>query len=223
MINYELIQCKDFSLCNIETSEFLEFNIPKSKYIRVKMPALYENQKNMKQDNYIWVDRMLLASINLKRDKLDYKKMVRLDVRKIDNEIKDYISEIKKIAYKSFPTDRRFHITENYNNDIAQQLIDCYIDKIQVWLICFFKDLPIGFIGLIEKNADEIEIYLAAIDERYRSLGAANSLYAYACAYSKEKKYKKIYGYISTVNMSVMNLYSFLGATFSHPEDVYIK
>lgn len=218
MENIKIIEGQNFSLCNIETNEINDLNYYDNTYIRVKLPALYENQSHMRKLGFTWVDRMLLASINLKKN-ADLSKMIRLKVV----ETNDYLKDIYRIAYESFPIDRRFHVTKDYNDYIAKQIINYYIEEVQIWLICFFKDVPIGFVGLIEKNENVMEIHLAAVDEKYRSTGAANSLYAYTCDYCKNRNYKKLIGRISSVNMSVMNLYISLGATFSQPEDIYVK
>lgn len=219
MIDYEIIKCKDFSLCNITATEFSLFDFHNCDYVRIKLPSIYDNQKKMLENNYVWVDRMLRASINLQRSNVNYKKMIRLNIEETSN----HIDIVRKIAYESFPIDRRFHVTKEYNAKIAKQIIDYYINNVERWLICFFKDTPIGFIGLVEKDTNEMEIYLAAVDKKYRSSGAANSLYAYACEYCKERNYKKLYGSISSVNMSVMNLYISLGATFLEPKDIFVK
>ena len=49
------------------------------------------------------------------------------------------------------------------------------------------------------------------------------SLYARAVEIAKEKGYKKLDGRISSQNTAVMNLYAYLGASFSDPEDIFIK
>lgn len=213
------IKCKDFSLCNIETDELIDLNPYKDTYIRIKLPASYDNQKYMNELGFTWVDRMLLASVNLRKNNINLHKMIRLNVIETNTTLED----IYNIAYKSFPIDRRFHVAKDYNDHIAKQLINYYIHEVKIWLVCFFKDIPVGFIGLVEKNESDMEIHLAAVDEKYRTTGAANSLYAYACKYCKNKGYKKLFGRISSLNMPVMNLYISLGATFSQPEDVYVK
>ena len=49
------------------------------------------------------------------------------------------------------------------------------------------------------------------------------SLYAEAVKIAKDRGYKKLAGRISSKNTAVMNLYSYFGAHFENPLDIYIK
>jgi len=73
------------------------------------------------------------------------------------------------------------------------------------------------------ENQNQAFIRLAAVDEKYRVAGVAASLYAGAVEKCREQGIKKIWGRISSRNMSVMNLYASLGAVFSQPLDVYVR
>ena len=66
-------------------------------------------------------------------------------------------------------------------------------------------------------------VHLAAVEEKYRMTGAAMALYANACKIAKERGYKKLEGRVSTQNTAVMNVYAAFGATFSEPQDIFIK
>ncbi|MDD6268059.1 MAG: GNAT family N-acetyltransferase [Clostridium sp.] len=209
----------DIVLLNIEDerkTDEIPFGIT---HIREKLPSTLENQLAMREDGFFLADRMLCTTINLRRSKIDYEKLVRLEVKQTS----EYREEFRAIAHKSFPVDRRFHISVEYNEELANTIIDQWIDGLDEWLVCMYKNLPVGFLALKEQDEKNIEIYLAAVDEKYRLTGAAISLYAKAAQMCKEKGYMNLLGWISTVNTPVMNLYSGLGAAFSKPMDIFLK
>lgn len=209
----------DIVLLNIEgerKTDEVPFGVT---HIREKLPSTLENQLAMCKDGFFLADRMLCTTINLRRSKIDYEKLIRLEVKQTS----EYREEFRAIAHKSFPVDRRFHISVEYNEELANAVIDQWIDGLDEWLVCMYKDLPVGFLALKEQDEKNIEIYLAAVDEKYRLTGAAISLYARAVQFCKEEGYMNLFGWISTVNTPVMNLYSGLGATFSKPMDIFLK
>ena len=187
-------------------------------YMRISIPSDNNELQHICNSAYKMVDRTVLTSINLLKNNFD--KNIRLDIKYSS----DYKDEIIKIAYDSFKDDFRFNLANNDIN-IYEKMIKGYIDEIDGAFVCFYKEKPIGFIQCcnFENRDDEAFINLAAIDERYRLTGAALSLYSYAAKYYKERGYRILNGRISTKNISVMNLYSFLGAKFSKPYDIYIK
>ena len=108
------------------------------------------------------------------------------------------------------------------SDDTRKKVLKGWVNRFEEYHICYFKEIPVGFAAL-QRNDDSFEIMLAAVDEKYRMTGAAVSLYSHLVQYAKEKNAKKIEGWISSVNMAVMNLYSSLGASFSNPSDIFIK
>ena len=209
----------DIVLLNIEgerKTDEIPFGIT---HIREKLPSTLENQLAMREEGFFLADRRRCTTINLRRSKIDYEKLVRLEVKQTS----EYREEFRAIAHKSFPVDRRFHISVEYNAELADTIIDQWIDGLDEWLVCMYKDLPVGFLALKEQDEKNTEIYLAAVDEKYRLTGAAISLYAKAAQMCKEKGYMNLLGWISTVNTPVMNLYSGLGAAFSKPMDIFLK
>lgn len=184
-----------------------------------KMPANADNEINMQKDGYFFADRTLLASINLSRFAIDTKKLIRLNIVNT----KEHKEEIFEVARKSFPYDRRFHLTSEIDNKAAEIEIKKWVENLDDVLVCIYKDKVIGFLALKETDDETLFVHLAAVDEKYRLTGAAMSLYARAVEIAKEKGYKKLDGRISSQNTAVMNLYAYLGASFSDPEDIFIK
>lgn len=184
-----------------------------------KQPSDAENEIIMQRNGYFFAERTLLATINLSRCTIDTKKLIRMPIH-CTNGHKD---EIFAIAKKSFPYDRRFHLKPYCDVDEAKTEIKKWVDELDNVLICFYKDVLIGFLALKESNEDTLFVHLAAVDEKYRLTGAAMSLYARSIEIAKEKGYKKLEGRISSQNTAVMNLYAHLGASFSEPEDIFIK
>lgn len=184
-----------------------------------KMPANADNEINMQKDGYFFADRTLHASINLSRFTIDTKKLIRLNIVST----KEHKEEIFEVARKSFPYDRRFHLATETDNKAAEIEIKKWVENLDDVLVCFYKDSVIGFLALKETDSETLFVHLAAVDEKYRLTGAAMSLYARAVEIAKEKGYKKLDGRISSQNTAVMNLYAYLGASFSDPEDIFIK
>lgn len=184
-----------------------------------KMPANADNEINMQKDGYFFADRTLHASINLSRFTIDTKKLIRLNIVST----KEHKEEIFEVARKSFPYDRRFHLAPETDNKAAEIEIKKWVENLDDVLVCFYKDSVIGFLALKETDSETLFVHLAAVDEKYRLTGAAMSLYARAVEIAKENGYKKLDGRISSQNTAVMNLYAYLGASFSDPEDIFIK
>ena len=103
-----------------------------------------------------------------------------------------------------------------------EEIFENYFAEMKNCYVCRVKDDIAGFIQLVCEDT-EATIRLAAVDERYRLSGAALSLYAGAVDLLRQKSFRKLVGRISTKNMPVVNLYATLGASFSKPQDVYIR
>jgi hypothetical protein len=214
----ELKKYQSIRLLNIECDVPFDWEENQSTHIRVCLPANLENEKLVTQRGYFLADRLLDVSINLKKLNIDFDSLVRIKPSLTTNNREN----ILRIALNSFPTDRRFHVGIEYNNDIAGQVISGWIESLTEWYICEYKEQTIGFLALKEINGVAF-IHLAAVEEKYRLTGAALSLYAYAASLCKNNGFVTLNGRISTLNMPVINLYSFLGAVFSNPKDIFLK
>lgn len=219
----EKIAKKQYSgimLTNIIADEPARWDVSDATHVRVSLPSDVKHMLYMQQNGYQFVDRMLDVTISLKRCTMDLQKSIRIKPVLVQ----DRKEEITWLAQQSFVRDRRFHVETEYNQKLANQIIKGWVEEIPEFYVCVYKENVIGFLAL--KEADDgksAEIYLAAVDERYRTSGAAMSLYANALHVGMEKGYQNITGYISSCNTPVMNLYSYFGGTFSHPQDIYVK
>lgn len=207
-------------LYNIKANAPKNWDVEENAYVRVSLPADIHNILAMQELGYQFVDRMIDITINLRRNSIDFGKYVRLEPILTTG----YRQEIMNLAIANFETDRRFHVGVDYNPDIAKEIICGWVKEIPEFYVCLYRENVIGFLALKEqKNEKNAEIYLAAVDKKYRASGAALSLYANAIKAGKEMGYQTITGYISSNNMAVMNLYAYLGGSFSNPTDIFLK
>lgn len=212
-------QYEGLTLCNIETDELIEDFENKVTHIRIKTPAKENFQIYYGEKGFFHADRMLKATINLRKVSSDLERKIRLNVIKTDN----YKNEILQIALKSFPIDRRFNVDKYCNSQTASKIIGAWVEEIKEAYVCIFRDKVVGFAVLEEMAEGIYEIRLAAVDENYRMSGAAVSLYTAIVQECVKREGKKLFGWISSVNMAVMNLYISLGATFSEPSDIFLR
>lgn len=214
----ERTQYQDIRLLDIECTAPYDWEQGDATHIRVCVPAGYENSQEMLRRGFYFVDRTLDVSINLRRSKLDFASMVRIEPIITSQ----YRSEVREIARQSFPTDRRFHLNVAPNQTVANIVISGWVDRLSEYYLCEHKGEKIGFLALTGDEQQRF-IHLAAVLKRYRTSGAALSLYAAAARDCKAAGIQSLCGRISSTNTAVMNLYSFLGASFSNPCDVYLK
>lgn len=176
-------QYGNVTLLNMLCDEQTQVNKKNVTHIRIKTPATEEMQRCFSGQGFFHADRMLKASINLKKADLPYDKMIRMEIRQTDQ----YRDEVLGIALKSFPVDRRFHVTPHYDDEIASRIITSWVDNMKEYYVCLYHHEVIGFAALDEQRDGIYEIRLAAVDERYRLSGAAISLYAYLTKVCAEK------------------------------------
>ena len=188
--------------------------------IRVELPADPANVVHMLGLGYTYGDRTLGVTINLKRCRQDYQKLIRFEMKLADAAA---LEDIRRIAFASFPYDRRFHVRPLPDQEIAEEVLSAWIDGLNNPYVCRYKDRTIGFIDLEEIDDETCFVHLAAVEEKYRASGCAVSMYAWAMQYAEQHGFKKLAGRVSTMNTAVMNLYSFLGANYSDAKDVYLK
>lgn len=206
-------------LLDIECDEPYQWEETRGSYIRVCLPVSIENQKKMLHKGFRFADRTIGVSINLRRTHLDYQSMIRIQPQIIQ----DKQAEILQIAKESFLTDRRFQLSWEYNNQIAKRVITGWIEELEEYYVCFYKEQVIGFLALKDLPNGHSFVYLAAVKQEYRLTGAALSLYANAVKDCKEQKKLFLEGRISSANTLIMNLYASLGAVFLNPMDIFLK
>jgi GNAT superfamily N-acetyltransferase len=215
---FEIKDYKSIKLLDIECEKPFDWKEDGLTHIKVCLPSNLENTLTMLHRGFFLADRLLDVSVNLKNTKNDFCSMVRMKPYLTSNKKEDVL----RIALKSFPGDRRFHVGIRYDNEIADQIISDWVSMLTEYYICEYKEQVIGFLAL-EKNKKDAFVHLAAVEEKYRVTGAAVSLYAYVADMCRKDGYSLLNGRISALNTPVINLYAFLGAVFSGPMDIFLK
>lgn len=182
-------------------------------------PTDSTNEISMQRNGYFFAERTIKMTIGLSKITTDLDRFIRLPII----ETADCKNDILRIAVASFVYDRRFHVLPDLNVATAADILKQWVEKLDNVFVAMFKDRPIGFLALKETAADTVFVHLAAVEEKYRMTGAAMALYANACKVAKNRGYKKVEGRVSTQNTAVMNVYAAFGATFSDPQDIFIK
>lgn len=195
------------------------WNFENATHVRIVLSSHPSSLLFMHHAGFLFADRTLKALISIARCPVQLDKMCRLPLAVT----KDYKQDIMRIACESFVDDRRFHITPECNPAVAAMVLEEWVYNLDNVLVCFFHEKPIGFLALQEVSQDTLFVHLAAVEERYRMTGAAMTLYAGACRHAQELGYKKLEGRISSKNISVMNVYTAFGASFSEPRDIFLK
>ncbi len=191
------------------------------KYVRLSIPSEHDKQQEILQAGYVLADRTIEVKVPLGKSKVDFAKLRRMPVA-VETSPKEQVYEL---ALKNFGSDYRFQVCVSEGRELYRGILRQWIEEQSDVYLCRYKDKLAGFaeVRLLEEHGDAPFIYLAAVDEMYRSSGMAMSLYAAVFQDAKEKGYKHAYGRISSKNMAVMNLYASFGAMFANPYDIYIK
>lgn len=187
------------------------------KYIVAPTDAA--NEIHMQRNGFFFADRTVKTTISLSKIAVDLDKLIRLPIM----ETTDFKDDVLRIAVASFAYDRRFHVQPDCSADVSSVVLKRWIEELDKVFVALFKEQPVGFLALKETAPDTVFVHLAAVEEKYRMTGAAMALYANACKAAKERGYKKLEGRVSTQNTAVMNVYTAFGATFSEPQDIFIK
>ncbi len=169
---------------------------------------------------FYFVERWLEASVSMRTLPQDSRKN-RYDICAGEEDI----GVLRRIYREAYTEDRRFHLRQDYDQALADQVIEQYIqdahDQGMVLLLCRYKGESIGSLFLQETEKGFF-IYLAGVRPRYQGTGAAVELYRASADYCKEHGGLQLTGRISAANTGVMNLYGMLNASFFNPRDLYI-
>lgn len=177
------------------------------------------NEIVRQRNGFFFADRTVKTTIGLSKIAVDLDRFIRLPIV----ETTEFKDDILRIAVASFGYDRRFHVLPDCSTDVSGVVLKRWVDELDTAFVALFKEQPVGFLALKETAPDTVFVHLAAVEEKYRMTGAAMALYADACKIAKERGYKKLEGRVSTQNAAVMNVYAAFGATFSDPQDIFIK
>lgn len=182
-------------------------------------PTDAANEIRMQRNGFFFADRTVKTTIGLSKIAVDLDRFIRLPII----ETTDFKDDVLRIAVASFAYDRRFHVLPDCSTDVSSVVLKKWVEELDTVFVALFKERPVGFLALKETAPDTVFVHLAAVEEKYRMTGAAMALYADACKIAKERGYKKLEGRVSTQNTAVMNVYTAFGATFSDPQDIFIK
>lgn len=182
-------------------------------------PTDAANEIRMQRNGFFFADRTVKTTIGLSKIAVDLDRFIRLPII----ETTDFKDDVLRIAVASFAYDRRFHVLPDCSTDVSSVVLKKWVEELDTFFVALFKERPVGFLALKETAPDTVFVHLAAVEEKYRMTGAAMALYANACKIAKESGYKKLEGRVSTQNTAVMNVYTAFGATFSEPQDIFIK
>ena len=183
-------------------------------------PEQRDSAAELRRQGYCMIDRTLRATVSLGK-RADFASFCRIPVEEYEGDLK----RIYEIAEASFLLDSRFMNYAEADEEEIRQEIHARVGQMKKFYVCRCKGEIAGFLELSrdEKSPQEAEISLAAVDAKYRVAGAALSLYAGVAKLCQEQGFKRLWGRISARNVSVMNLYAALGASFSLPYDVYVR
>ncbi len=209
-----------FELINIRAEKPEEIPDGLTGFVRVELPSVAGNVSGMAAKGFAFGDRTLGVTINLVRVDMDLDKLIRFEIHPAGEEDKAAILEI---ALNSFPTDRRFHVKPEPDQETANDIIRGWVDRLTNVFVCIHKEQVVGFLDLEPVGEKDCFIHLAAVTERYRAAGAALALYAFALREARKSGKARVLGRISSTNTAVMNLYARLGAVFSDPIDVFLR
>ncbi|MDR3321569.1 MAG: GNAT family N-acetyltransferase [Synergistaceae bacterium] len=183
------------------------------------LPGGIDNILAMQNLGFQFVDRQVDVSINLLRSKLDFRPLIRVKPRLTSGRRE----EVRVLARRGFPGDRRFYLSVIPNGETAAEVISAWVDGLDEYYVVEHMGAVVGFLAFEEREGMRSFVHMAAVDERFRSSGAVISLYATAAKECQERGFVALDDRISTMNPALINMYSLLGASFSNPTDVFLK
>ena len=203
--------------------EWMRTSFPEDLYLRAELePSELDAAEHLEKEGFFFADRTILLTIPLQKLNEDYARLCRFSVA--PEECSDALYSIAEAA---FTTDRRFHLSRRQDAQIAAKVIADYLEEAReaknCFLVCRFRDQPVGFIAVKPYGEEQSFIQLGAVLPRYQSVGVAFSLYYCTCKHEKANGIMRLYGRVSTANPPVMDLYAMLGGTFSAPLNVYLR
>ncbi len=175
----------------------------------------------LRSHGFHMIDRTVRATIPLKKSS-DFGGFCRIPIESMEKPT----DRIYEIAMHSFLLDSRFYGCASATEEDICRAIHSFVSHMSTFSVCSCRGDIAGFIEVAEDRdypEKQAFIRLAAVDEAYRVAGAALSLYAGAAELCRRRGLQRLWGRISSRNTAVMNLYAALGASFSLPQDVYVK
>lgn len=188
-----------------------------------------ERAGQLLHNGFFFHDRKLRVEINI-RDTEMFRK--RLEGRTVYFDLQisgDVSEEMYALACKAFNNDRRFHLDQNFDQNLANQIIKAYFDDFIQRDILIFKALQnkelLGFI-IMEKHSDgKCENLLGVTRPDIKGKMIAYGLYANVLkmlAENEHGNFKYYYGDVSSTNLASLNLHIQLGAKIKKIYDEFI-
>lgn len=170
---------------------------------------------------FYFAERWLEVSV-LMRILPQYNRKKRFDICDCE---KEAVEVLRRIYQEAYTEDRRFHLSMNYDQVLANRIIDQYIQvalaEDMIEILCRYKGESIGC-AFLKETEKGFCIYLAGVRPKYQGTGAAVELYRAAADYCNAHGCIQLSGRISSSNTGVMNLYGMMNASFFNPKDLYI-
>lgn len=216
-----LSRLADIMLCSISDDEVRDWDVPsEATHLRVTLPSSPESVVAMQERGFLLGDRTLLCAIGTRgapASGSSRRARVEAVLEPADHEA------MFDLARRSFPGDRRFYVTPDGSQEVAEAALRDWISGLDETFVCRVKGEFAGFLAPTTEPDGSLCVSLAATDERFRLAGVALALYSAAVSLAHERGASRLVGRISSRNMPVMNLYASLGAKFSDPVDVFLK
>ncbi len=218
------LKCKSFEIGYLEEKEVhcvdagqLEFTIAKADYLNT------DRIKELRTSGYRFHDRILRAEIDVRKEMaLDQERLIRFPVV-VDSE---YSEDVFQLACEAYKTDRRFHLKEGYDQELADEVIRSYIfecKKENMEIVrCIKDDITLGIIIFKDNGNGTADNVLGAVRSNLQGKMAAYGLYMQTLMLMKERGFVKYYGDISSSNIASLNLHIALGAKMVAVSDEYI-
>lgn len=218
-----MIEVGDIRLLDIASDRIEDWDCSGATHVRVSLPSDGESLVAMQQRGFVFADRTLGVEIATRLARTDLESFIRFDatMSPLDHRVSFDIARL------AFVGDSRFYIDPfsgvEHAQEVAEWMLDRWIKDAGEALVVEIEGALAGF--LVPEVTDEGNLFvkLAAVEPRYRVTGVALSLYASALKRACELGCAKIQGRISSRNVAVANLYAYLGAKFTEPQDVFLR
>ena len=136
--------------------------------------------------------------------------------------------DVHELAHAAYTTDRRFHLEPEFNQTLANEVIDMYIEDfknrgMKLYKATHEKEL-LGFTVVDEKidsGGSSFENVLGATKPGIKGKMVAAPLYS-AMLSGEREKFRKYVGRVSSSNVSSINLHFQLGGHIAKTYDEYI-
>lgn len=219
------LECEGFDVGYIDLDEAL-YPVLEEKYVIAKVESQdVARIKALENDGFSFHDRVLRMAVDthlLAFSEEEKNKTIRFPVVLST----DFDKTIYELSYAAYKVDRRFHLLKEFNQDLANKVIDAYIQNCQNQNMkivrCMHNDITLGITVLRDNGDGTVDNVLGAVLPNLQGKMAAYGLYMQTLMYIQEQGYKKYYGNVSASNAASINLHIAMGAKVESIYDEYI-